>query len=338
MPYSGGGDANLPKAVKKLPKALRELWVRVFNENYDPDDEGHAHKIAWGAVRRVESAHAAKEWLHVDRATLLAWLNGQPQGEHLMPETDQKSFALQERERAVSNAFGQAFGGLAVRVYDTYLIGLVPPEREDEDEAEDAVEGEADEPMAAPLADVYWKVPYNVGTAQAGEEEVTASGDLRATGDVDAGRADLLRTQALRRAGGPHALAARLVRRLRGSRPRDRLNGVPRIGGGLRRTQQGARPLADLAHPRLGSGDVRLPSHRWRAGHVVGVRLVRCDPQGRARGGLLPPEKRRDRGVDSFSVGQPHRGRRVPAARYDSGTLALAARKRRVPLVRPATH
>ena len=124
----GGGDANLPKAVKKLPKALRELWVRVFNENYDPDDEGAAHKIAWAAVRKVESAHAAKDWLQVDRPTLLAWLNGKPQGELPMPETEDKAFALQERERAVSAAFAQAFGGLAVRVYDTYLIGLVPPE------------------------------------------------------------------------------------------------------------------------------------------------------------------------------------------------------------------
>ena len=115
MPYSGGGDANLPKAVKKLPKALRELWVRVFNENYDADDEGKAHKIAWGAVRKVESAHAAKDWLQVDRPTLLAWLNGKPQGELPMPETEDKAFALQERERAVSAAFAQAFGGLAVQ-------------------------------------------------------------------------------------------------------------------------------------------------------------------------------------------------------------------------------
>src|SRR5512137_2027251 len=142
MPYSGGGDANLPKAVKKLPKALRELWVKIFNDAYDPEDEGRAHRIAWSGVRRVQSAHAAKDWLQVDRPTLLAWLNGQAQGELPMPETDEKAFALQERERAISAAFAQACGGLAVRVYDTYLIGLVPPEHEDEDEAEDETEGE----------------------------------------------------------------------------------------------------------------------------------------------------------------------------------------------------
>jgi len=88
VPYTGGGDTNLPKAVKKLPKALRELWVRVFNENYDPDDEGAAHRIAWAAVRKVESAHAAKEWLQVDRATLLAFVAGAHEGESPMPETE----------------------------------------------------------------------------------------------------------------------------------------------------------------------------------------------------------------------------------------------------------
>jgi hypothetical protein len=175
----------LPKAVRKLPRPLRELWATVSNLNDDPDDIGVAPKIAWRAVRKVESAHAAKDWLQVDRQTLLAWLNGQPQGELPMPETEDKAFALQERERAVSAAFGQAFGGLAVRVYDTYLIGLVPPEREEDD-------GEADgEPVASGpgslitvddlnrsferAMDTYWKVPYNVGTAQAGEEEVTAA-------------------------------------------------------------------------------------------------------------------------------------------------------------------
>jgi hypothetical protein len=171
MPYSGGGDTNLPKKVKAMPKALRELWVRVFNENDDPDDIGAAPKIAWRAVRKVESAHAAKDWLQVDRDTLLAWLNGNPQGELPMPETDTKAFALQERGRAVSAAFAQAYGGLTVNVYDTYLIGLIPPEPADDGE-------EAAQPMAtamSPMPDVYWKVGYNVGTAQAGEEEVTAT-------------------------------------------------------------------------------------------------------------------------------------------------------------------
>lgn len=60
MPYQGIGDPDLPAAVKKLPKALRELWVRVFNENYDAADEGKAFRIAWGVVRKVRTAKKAK--------------------------------------------------------------------------------------------------------------------------------------------------------------------------------------------------------------------------------------------------------------------------------------
>lgn len=61
MPYSGISDSSLPTSVKKLPKALRELWVRVFNESYDagkPDAE--CFRLAWGVVRKVESAKKAR--------------------------------------------------------------------------------------------------------------------------------------------------------------------------------------------------------------------------------------------------------------------------------------
>ena len=53
MPYSGPGDDKLPDAVQKLPKWQRELWVRVFNEEYDEDDEGAAFRAAWAAVRNA---------------------------------------------------------------------------------------------------------------------------------------------------------------------------------------------------------------------------------------------------------------------------------------------
>jgi len=76
MPYSGAGDEGLPKAVKKLPRDLRELWVRVFNENYDAEDEGQGFKVAWGVIRKVQSVRNAKEWANVDMKDIRAWLSG----------------------------------------------------------------------------------------------------------------------------------------------------------------------------------------------------------------------------------------------------------------------
>jgi cation transport regulator ChaB len=56
MPYTGIGDDKLPKAVQKLPKKLREIWVAVFNKTYDSKNEGAAFQAAWGAVRKAQEA------------------------------------------------------------------------------------------------------------------------------------------------------------------------------------------------------------------------------------------------------------------------------------------
>ena len=170
MLYRDASDPSLPKSVTRLPKSLKELWVRVCNDAFDPTAPGVSTRRAWVVIRKVESAHAAKDWLQVDRQTLLAWLNGERTGVKIMAEiAENKAFALQERERAVSAAFAQAFGGLTVRVYDTYLIGMVPPEQERFGPEEDAMGATilTDQP------DTYWKVAYNATTSAAGEEEVT---------------------------------------------------------------------------------------------------------------------------------------------------------------------
>jgi len=54
MPYSGPDDERLPDYVKKLSKCLREIWVKVFNENYDENDEGKAFRIANTAVKKAK--------------------------------------------------------------------------------------------------------------------------------------------------------------------------------------------------------------------------------------------------------------------------------------------
>lgn len=77
MPYRGAADPDLPKAVRKLPKALRELWVKVFNANYDPQDEGRAFRVAWGVVRKVRTAKKAKFVPAEDAAAMRAWLREQ---------------------------------------------------------------------------------------------------------------------------------------------------------------------------------------------------------------------------------------------------------------------
>lgn len=78
MPYSGISDSNLPTSVKKLPKALRELWVRVFNENHDEQDEATAFKVAWSVIRRVESAKKARMITGLAMTDLESILNPQP--------------------------------------------------------------------------------------------------------------------------------------------------------------------------------------------------------------------------------------------------------------------
>lgn len=59
MPYSGISDADLPAAVKRLPKRLREIWVAVFNDAYDPEDEGKAFRAAWAAARNAQKQKEA---------------------------------------------------------------------------------------------------------------------------------------------------------------------------------------------------------------------------------------------------------------------------------------
>jgi len=77
VPYLGISDPNLPVSVQKLPKALRELWVRVFNENYDAADEGKTFKIAWGVVRKIQTAQKAREMVPIDLDDVRPWLLGE---------------------------------------------------------------------------------------------------------------------------------------------------------------------------------------------------------------------------------------------------------------------
>ncbi|MCD6289855.1 MAG: hypothetical protein J7M34_05070 [Anaerolineae bacterium] len=68
MPYSGPNDRDLPKAVKKLPRKLRRLWVEVFNATLKrhPDDEGRAFAAAWSAVKAARKKKAIQQlpgWL-----------------------------------------------------------------------------------------------------------------------------------------------------------------------------------------------------------------------------------------------------------------------------------
>lgn len=76
MPYNGIADSSLPTSVKKLPKALRELWVRVFNENYGTEKtEAECFRLAWGVVRKIESAKKARLITGLAMADLEAILN-----------------------------------------------------------------------------------------------------------------------------------------------------------------------------------------------------------------------------------------------------------------------
>ena len=62
MPYTGVNDSGLPNQVQRLPKHLREIWVAVFNDNFDPEDEGKAFRIAWGAVRAADKEKQKMAW------------------------------------------------------------------------------------------------------------------------------------------------------------------------------------------------------------------------------------------------------------------------------------
>ena len=56
MPYSGISDSSLPAPVRGLPKRLREVWVKVFNETHAAGDEGKAYRAAWAATRAAQKA------------------------------------------------------------------------------------------------------------------------------------------------------------------------------------------------------------------------------------------------------------------------------------------
>lgn len=77
MPYSGISDSSLPTSVKKLPKALRELWVQVFNEYFAKEGEVAAFKAAWGTVRKIQSAKKARLIAGLAMADLQSILNPQ---------------------------------------------------------------------------------------------------------------------------------------------------------------------------------------------------------------------------------------------------------------------
>lgn len=75
MPYSGVTDTSLPAAVKRLPKALREVWIKVFNQNYDTRTEEECFRIAWGVVKKLRSAKKARLLAGVDVAAVRSWLD-----------------------------------------------------------------------------------------------------------------------------------------------------------------------------------------------------------------------------------------------------------------------
>lgn len=96
MPYSGAGDKTLPSAVQKLPRKMREVWVQVFNENYNADDEGGAFRAAWAAVRAADKEKQMSK--------LTAFLR-RPE-----PASAEKSVNLMQWLDAVRQAFAQQFG------------------------------------------------------------------------------------------------------------------------------------------------------------------------------------------------------------------------------------
>jgi len=133
MPYTGINDADLPNSVKKLPKALRKLWVKVFNEHFDPDDEGQAYRAAWGAVRQARSAQEARK---MTKTTNMPW----PVGEAA------KSTNLAEYVDQIRNHMRQAFPGLdlwPVEVFDDHVIVRLADDR-------------------LPIGSIagFWKIPY----------------------------------------------------------------------------------------------------------------------------------------------------------------------------------
>ncbi len=137
MPYAGINDADLPNSVKKLPKALRKLWVKVFNENHDPDDEGPAFRAAWAAVRRTGSAQEARKMTKIINMQ-------QPAGEAA------KSTNLTEYIDQIRGHMRKVFPGLdlwPVEVFDDHVIARLYLAND-----YSKVDGTPD----------FWKIPYTV--------------------------------------------------------------------------------------------------------------------------------------------------------------------------------
>lgn len=100
MPYKDASDPGLPAAVKRLPKALRELWVKIFNEHYDPAHEDEAFRYAWGVVKKVKSAKKARLLSPFDLDGTRRWLSGEQDDgddEETPPSAEEDPSTMQPR-------------------------------------------------------------------------------------------------------------------------------------------------------------------------------------------------------------------------------------------------
>lgn len=65
MPYAN--NSQLPAPVRKyLPKHGQDIYREAFNsayEQYGPEHEANAHRIAWAAVKRRYVQRAAGVWV-----------------------------------------------------------------------------------------------------------------------------------------------------------------------------------------------------------------------------------------------------------------------------------
>jgi len=146
MPYSGIGDTSLPSTVRKMPKKLRQIWVRVFNDNYDPKDEGKAFKLAYGAVRAAQNR--AKKERGMGKVVEPVWTDPpggktapvgekaveEPVGgdaiglEVIPPAAEEKAIDLDDWQMAVRDAMRAALPMMWAReVYDAFVIAVEQP-------------------------------------------------------------------------------------------------------------------------------------------------------------------------------------------------------------------
>ncbi len=65
MPYRSNSD--LPDSVKdNIPDHAQDIYREAFNSAWDEygHDEGRAHRVAWGAVKREYHKNDDGEWVH----------------------------------------------------------------------------------------------------------------------------------------------------------------------------------------------------------------------------------------------------------------------------------